>query len=455
MCERWKLGMNENAKDTAYMDDDVYKKVAESAKQHWISFLMLFLGMWTSLGAIGVGVDVGTKLTPWKASLAFFLGYVICMIFGYLVGEIGRREGLATPVLCDRPFSKYGKIVPVFIVFLIAGAFIGVQADAIARIGMSILGISFNEGFDLKRGLVAAALCSLMMFTSYRGISQMKLISWISVPIFSAVLILSFIFSVNKYPGGLPAIMTIQNDEVSFTSVMFLGVALYAGFSAFMPDVSRFISSRSGLIKAMVIGYIASTFIPIWGVVVGAAEGGSYWTVFSQFGVAFSIFAVIGLFLAQWTTNDVNAFSSGLALSTIFTTLHEKNKRIPRLTRKQGTLVPAIIGVVLAFVGSGAIGAILGFVGALGAWLVPMAGVLIGHYYVIEKGGKKVETKGLAGLISAVSIGLLTQFGLLPMAAITSIVGSILLYIILYYGVEKPLLGVKMIEEDAQEGIVG
>lgn len=442
--------MNEKGNEIRYMDDDVYQKVAESAKQHWVSFLMLFLGMWTSLGAIGVGVDIGTKLTPWKASLAFFLGYVICMIFGYLVGEIGRREGLATAVLCDRPFSKYGKIVPVFIVFLIAGAFIGVQADAIARIGMSILGITFNDGFDLKRGLVAAGLCSLMMFTSYRGISQMKLISWISVPIFLAVLILSFIFSVNKYPGGLPSILNIQHDDVSFSSVMFLGVSLYAGFSAFMPDVSRFMRTKSGLIKALVIGYIASTFIPIWGVVVGAAEGGSYWTVFSQFGIFFSIFSVIGLFLAQWTTNDVNAFSSGIALSTIFTTLNQKNKRIPRLTRKQGTLLPALIGIVLAFVGSGAISAILGFVGALGSWLVPMAGVLIAHYYVIEKGGKKVQTKGISGLLAAVSIGLLTQFGLLPMAAITSIIASVVLYIILYYGIEKPLFGTRIVEEEIQ-----
>ncbi|MEH7522721.1 cytosine permease [Bacillus sp. JJ1503] len=355
--------MGDNTKESAFMDEDVYKKVSESAKQHWVSFLMIFIGMWASLGAIGVGVDIGTKLTPWKASLAFFIGYVICMVFGYLVGEIGRREGFATAVLCERPFSKYGKLLPAFLSFIIAGIFIGVQADAIARIAMSILGFEVNEGFNLVRGLVSAGLCSLMMFSSYRGIKYIKIISWISVPIFLILLISTFFLSIAKYPGGLSAIMTTEANEVSFSSVMFLGVSLYAGFSAFMPDVSRFVSTRSGLLKALVIGYVASTFIPIWGLVVGVAQGGgAYYNVFSHYGVAFSIFAIVGLFLLQWTTNDSNAFTSGLSLSTIFTTLNNRYKSIPRLSRKQATLVPAIVGITLAFVGSGAVSSILAFV---------------------------------------------------------------------------------------------
>ncbi len=447
--------MSDNTNETTFMDEDVYKKVSENSKQHWASFLMLFLGMWASLGAIGVGVDIGTKLTPWKASLAFLLGYVICMIFGYLVGEIGRREGVATAVLCERPFSKFGKLLPAFLSFLIAGIFIGVQADAIARIAMSILGFEVIEGFNLPRGLVAAGLCSLMMFSSYRGIKYIKIISWIAVPIFLIVLISSFFLAISGYPGGFTAIMTLEANEISFAAVMFLGVSLYAGFSAFMPDVSRFISTRSGLLKALVIGYVASTFIPIWGVVVGAVQGGgAYYNVFSQFGVAFSIFAIIGLFLAQWTTNDNNAFTSGIALSTIFTTLNDKYKSIPRLSRKKATLVPAIVGVVLAFVGSGAVSSILAFVGALGAWLVPMAGVLIAHYYVVERGGKKIISKGLAGLTSLITIGLLTQFGFMPMAAITSILGSILLYLIVYYGIERPLFGVNHIVDKSTDEAV-
>jgi cytosine permease len=437
------------------MDENVYERVPQEQKQHWASFLMIFLGMWASIGAIGVGVDVGTKLTPWIASLAFFIGYIICMIFGIFVGEIGRREGLSTSVLCERPFSNFGKILPAFLAFLVAGIFIGVQSDALTRIAYSLLGFEVPEGFNLYRGLISAAFCSLMMLSSYKGIKYIKIISWIAVPTFLVLLVITLLSTIAKYPGGFSAIMTKEANEISFTAVMFLGVSLYAGFAAFMGDISRFISTRAGLFKALIIGFIASTSIPIWGVIVGAAQGGgAYYDVFSQFGLAFSLFAIVGLFLAQWTTNDNNAFTSGLALSTIFTTLNARFEKIPRLTRKQSTLVPAFVGILLAFVGSGAVSSLLIFVGALGAWLVPMAGVLIAHYYIVERGGKKIEAKGFAAIVTLITMGLLVQFNLLPVAAVTSIIGSILLYVFLFYVIEKPIFGVNYVEENEESELI-
>lgn len=377
-------------KQNVYMDNDVYRRVPISERQSWVSFLMIFIGMWTSLAAIGVGVDLGTSLTPWKASLAIFIGYIICLIFGAFVGEIGRREGLSIAVLCERPFSNYGKLVPAFVIFMVAGIFIGVQADVVTRIGMSIIGIPLSEGFDITRGIISASLCALMMFTSYKGIKYIKILSWISIPFFVIILGIGLILAIQGYPGGLGSILTLEANETSFTAVMFIGVSLYAGFSAEMPDIARFVKTRSGLIKALVIGYIVSAFIPFWGIIMGASLGsGEYWIIFSQLGLAFGIFAAIGLFLAQWTTNDNNAFSSGLALSTIFTTLHLRYKSVPRLTRKQATLVPAILGTFLAFLGSGSLNGLYAFVGALGSWVVPIAGILIAHYYIIERKGKK------------------------------------------------------------------
>ncbi|MEH7522720.1 hypothetical protein V7149_05460 [Bacillus sp. JJ1503] len=83
-----------------------------------------------------------------------------------------------------------------------------------------------------------------------------------------------------------------------------------------------------------------------------------------------------------------------------------------------------------------------------------MAGVLIAHYYVVERGGRKIEAKGLAGITSLITIGLLTQFNLMPFAAITSIIASIILYLVVYYGVEKPLFGENLIEDEADKEAV-
>lgn len=448
--------MDVNKSESVYMDEDVYKKVTLAGKESWVGFIMIFLGIWSALGAVGVGVNVGANITPWKGALALVIGYTICMIYGVLVGNIGRREGLSTAVICERPFAKFGKIIPAFLVFLIGAVFIGVQADAIARIGLDMLGIKMGEGFNLTRGIVAAALCLIMMLSSYHGIKYIKYVSWIAIPTFYVVLIISLILTLKAYPGGLSSALFLEANQLSFSSVVFLGVGIYAGFSAYMSDISRFLKTTGDLLKALVIGYIAATFIPIWGVLMGAVQGtGDYWTAFSGYGMAFSILAIIGLFLGQWSTNDNNAYSSGLALSTIFTTLNTEYKNIPRLTRKKATIVPIIFGLIGSFVGFGSGSAVIVTANALGTWIVPMAGVLIAHYYVVERNGNQVATKGLSGVLSLVLIGLLTQFGLIPFAAVTSLLLTIVLYLLVFYGVERPLFGeVKIKEMEEKQAIV-
>lgn len=427
---------------SVYMDEHVFERVPLKDRQSWVSFMVMFMGIWSAIGALSVGIDVGPQLTPWKSSLALFLGYMITMMYGILVGNVGRREGLSTAVLCQRPFSKYGKIIPAFLIFIIGLVFIGVQADAIARIVLQMVGVKFSGGFSWVRGIVAASLCSIMMYSSYRGIKNMTLVSWITIPIFYLVLIVSLILTLNSYPGGLASLLVLPENKISFSAVVFLGVSTYSGFSAYMSDVSRFLRTKGDLAKALIIGYIVATFVPIWGVLVGASLGTTeYWKVFSQFGVAFAIFSAIGLFLAQWSINDHNAFSSGLAMSTIFTTLHNKYSKVPRLTRKQATLFPIIVGIVLSFVGPGSVNLVLIFVRSLGSWTVPMAGVLIAHYYILEKIGNPVETRGLSGILAMGVTGVLTQLGIMPLPAVTSLVLSIVLYLLTYYAVERPFFG--------------
>jgi len=442
-------------KEKVFLDEDVYEPVPKEKRVHWVHFLAIFVGMWASLAAIGVGVNLGLAITPWKASVGLFIGYIICMVFGFLVGEVGRREGLPTAPLWTRPFSPLGKILPALFVFGIAAIFIGVQADAVGRVVLSVLGweIAPLIGFITNRAILSAVLCAIMMVTAYYGFRYIRIVSWVAMPFFLAILVIALVLGIRGYPGGLLAILTAEADAISFSAVVFMGVALYAGFSALLPDVTRYLSTRRGLIKALVIGYILSTFIPIWGAVVGGIHGVEYWGIFAMYGMTFGVIAAVALFLAQWTTNDNNCFTSGLALSTIFRSLNDKWEKFPRLGRKNATLIPAIAGIILAFLGTGAIEPLLMFVFALGAWLPPMAGVLIAHFYVVERRKGKIVAKGLAALLAWIISSLLVHLGIMPYAAIMGVVGAFLLYLILYYGVEVRIWGERIIEEKTREVI--
>lgn len=446
----------EEIEEVEFLDEDVYRKVPEKDTYSGIHFLMIFIGMWTSLAAIGAGVDLGATLIPWHAITGLFLGYMICLVFGFLVGRIGVKRRLATYPLLERPFSRTWAILPTGFSFLIASVFIGVQADAITRIAMNVVGVDIVTiaGPISNRAVVAVILTALMMFTAYRGIKYIRNLSWISIPLYLSVLVIGVYLAVNGFEGTFEGLL-FGEGEPGFEQAAFMGVALYAGFSAMISDVSRFVKNTKHFTVAIIIGYIAATFIPISGVLIGASEGVVYWQVFTLWGLAFGVYAAGGLFLAQWTTNDNNAFTAGLALSTASGIAHRRFGT-KRLGRRLSTIIPIVIGIILAGVGSGAIGPLIAAVIALGSWLPPMAGVLIAHYYIVEyKADEKgLYTKGFAGVISWAGISIIVHLGLVPWGALVGIIGSFLLYIVLYYGLEAPILGKARPLEEYEEEIL-
>jgi cytosine permease len=428
-------------------DERVSARVPEEHTHGWANFLMIFIGMWTALVALGGGITLGTQMSASTASLGLLAGYIVCMIYGYFVGLVGVKERLCLYNLLGRPFSTLGMTLPSIFVFLIAGTFIGVQADGVTRVIMTVAHVKEFSiiGPITNWGLISAVLCAIMMISAYKGIKYIGLVSWISMPIYIIFLAVVTILSVKAYSGGLGAIWgATRENTATFSDAMFMGVSLYAGFTGMMPDVSRFVKTKKDFTIAIVVGYLIASLIPISGVIMGAAFPGlEYWEIFGMFGPAMGIFACIALFFTQWTTNDNNAFSSGLALANATEGLNPKIPAIPVLTRTKATIVPIIMGVVFAGLGAGATAPLLNAVSALGSWLPPMSGVFLGHFYIVERGGKQVYAKGLAALLSWIIVSILVHTGKLPLPAISGVIGGLILYVILYYVVELPLLGTR------------
>lgn len=436
--------INTSEKDSDFQDENVYNRIPQEETYSWLSFLMVFIGMWTSIVAISAGIDMGQALTPWRAATGIFLGYMIAMIIGLFVGLIGLRERVPTGTLLERPFGITGSILPLIILYLTGAVFIGVQADAVVRIILSVISVSIEPvlGPITNRAIVSVLLTSLMMFTAYRGFEYIKQISWISMPLYMLAIFAATALTVTTFSGGIGEILTKQIQENTFEGAVFLGLSLYAGFSAMLADVSRFVKNRRQLYLALGIGYPLSSLIPISGVIMGGARGAPYWQLFSSFGIVFGIFAAIAFFMAQWTTNDNNAFTAGLALSNISGVLNKKTDgSVPYLPRSKSTIIPIVMGIILAGLGSGATQPLLAAVGAMGSWLPPMAGILVGHYHIVERyKGDAVRTHGLSGLITLVGIGGATQLQVIPWAALTGFIGAIVLYSVVYIVLESNIL---------------
>lgn len=413
-------------------DQDVYSPIKESAKVNWPTMLMVFVGMWVSMYSVNVGMAVGQSYSAKPAIIATVLGYAIAGIFAALISDAGQRTGLASYVLAKCPLGSVGQILIALLMFVTIGlGSVGLQADTVARsISATFPSIPYSP-------MMSGVVCAVMMVSAIIGMKAMGAVSWVTMPLFFIVSIVATVMAVNHF-GGMSAVLAIEHTGYTFSEVVFLNAGAWAGFVMLMPDVSRFLKKRKYVYTVIPIAFLIGSIPPVCGVILGAALGQSMDTVFVSLGLGvIGLISIVGI---GWTTNDNNAYTAGLALTTAL-------YPIKRLSRSTVTLIVAIIGVIGSMCGIGNLGFITWISGFHGSFNMSFVGVLIAHFFVVSKENDKfVQTKGLAGIVAWLVSGLLTYFGVLPVPVITNTLLAFCLYLILYYSVEKRIWGERVVE---------
>ena len=419
-------------------DQDVYTPIDDSKRVNWPTMLMIFVGMWVSMYSVNIGMAVGQQADVKPAIIGTILGYAIAGVFAAFIGGVGQKTGLASYVVSKAPLGSGGQILIACIMFLTIGmGSVGLQADTVAR---SIAATFPSIGYS---PIMSGVVCAVMMISAVIGVKAMGAISWITMPLFFVVSIIATIMAVTK-AGGVDALMATHHEGYSFLQIVFLNAGAWAGFVMLMPDIARFLKTRNQVFTVIPIAFVIGAIPPVCGVILGALLGQSLDTVFVSVGL--SVIGLISIIGIGWTTNDNNAYTAGLALTTAL-------YPFKKLSRRTTTIIVAIFGVVGAMFGIGNLGFITWISGFHGSFNMSFVGVLIAHYYIVSKEeGKFVQTKGFAGIISWLVAGLLTYFGLLPVAVITNALLAGCLYLILYYGVEKRIWGENIVDRIVPPG---
>jgi cytosine permease len=412
-------------------DQDVYEPIDESQRVNWPTMLMIFVGMWVSMYSVNIGMAVGQSMALIPAITATILGYAIAGVFAAAIGLIGQNTGLSSYVLAKGPLNWTGQMIISFVMFLTIGVgSVGLQADTVGRaIGETIPSIGYSP-------VLSGVVCAIMMISAILGVKYMGKVSWVTMPFFFVLSIVATLMAVSQ-SGGWGPLLAVENDTMSFGRAIFLNAGAWAGFVMLMPDVSRFLKSKKEVLTVIPTAFVIGSVPPVCGVILGAATGTSLDQVFVQIGIGLiGLLAVIGI---GWTTNDNNAYTAGLALTTAL-------YPFKRMERKKVTTIVAVIGVIGAMTGIGNLGFITWIAGFHGSFNMSFVGVLIAHYLVVSK-DKFIQTKGIAGITSWLVSGLLTYFNLLPLPFLTAAFVGFGLYLVLYYGVEKRIYGENVVEK--------
>ncbi len=338
---------------------------------NWLSLLTIWFGGIVSVPALLIGSTFITGLTFYQGILAGLIGYSIVCAFMCFISVAAVNKRLSTVQLATSSFGNIGAGI-------LVGLVIGVSTMGWFGVQSNIAGASFSKIMDLYFHIKISPSFSsvfwglLMMLTAVFGFKYMRYFNYVAVP--CKILIIIFGVYISFQGKSFSSITTFQPTGTPFSILTGIGMAigLISVGGVISADYSRFAISRKDAILGSILGLIpaALSMLAIGSMLAILQNTSDIVEVFSRLG--FPALALMVLIIATWTSNIMNAYSSGLALNQLF--------RWPEKKRYISTIIAGVIGTALAAIGI--LEKFTGFLIVLTTAVPPVAGVLIADYWV-------------------------------------------------------------------------
>ncbi|MGF7058393.1 cytosine permease [Brassicibacter mesophilus] len=401
------------------MENNV-KGIPMEQRQSWGSLAFIWIGSMICVSSLMTGGLLISGLSVMEAFLASIIGYGVVVIYMCFQGMQASDTGLSTVEMASGAFGEKGaKMLMSSALGIACLGWFGFQAN--------ICGSAFSQTmatFGLNIPVWASSLIwgVIMLTTAVYGINALKYLNYIAVPALIAVCFYGSYTSLAKQGFGI--ITSYQpTNPMSFLSGLALTVGSFALGGVIAGDYSRYARSRSDVIKSSIFGVIPAGIAMITMGGIMSLVSGTYdiSQVLTDLGVP--VLGLVVLILATWTTNTVNAYSGGLAITNLFNLSDSK--------RSMATAIAGFLGTILAV--AGIINYFTNFLMVLTAALPPVAGVMIADYWIVKKGDPRSfkETKGMnmvgicSWLVGSI-VAIVFKFGIQP---INGIIVSMIVYL--------------------------
>ncbi|CUL24196.1 cytosine permease [Listeria monocytogenes] len=399
------------------------KKTVEQA-QSWQSLAFVWTGAMICVPSLLVGGTLISGMPLWEAILIALLGYGVIVVFMIYQGMQSSDLGIPAVSVASQVFGEQGskKIISILLAIACLGWF-GIQANVCGAAFSQFLGI---YGINLPVPVSSLIWGVIMLLSAIYGIRILSILNYIAVPILLFVCIYGLVVSLNN--GGLAVVENYKPaGSMSFMTGLAITIGSFALGAVIAGDYSQYTKSRKDVVKAAIVGILPSgvLMIAVGAILALTAGTADISVVFTNLGLP--VLGIIGLILAAWTTNAVNAFSGGIAIINVFNISEKYHKVAVAIAGGLGTVL-AVIGILNHFVP---------IMSVLSAMVPPVAGVMIASYWIVQKGDKSkwapvpgVNWLGVTSwLVGAVIAGIpviLTFFPALPQLPNQPLIGIIL-----------------------------
>jgi NCS1 nucleoside transporter family len=348
------------------------------------------------LGALGVNLGLGLRDTL----IVLIAGNLVGMaVFGLFV-LMGQQTGVTGMVLARAAFGRRGNYLPSLIQAALSIGWCAVNTWIVLDLVMALLGKiglvdPAGDNYAAKIG-VAALLMSIQVVISWLGYRAIAAFERWTVPPTIAVLVLMsvvawFFLDIDwSYAGPEGAVLSGGERLAAMTAIMTaIGIGWGITWFTYAADYSRFVSTAMPRRKL----YLASTlgqFIPVvWLGLLGATlatKNGDVdpgQLIVQNFG-ALAVPVLLLVLHGPIATNILNLYTFSVATQA----LDVKFSR-----RALSVVVGALAMVVVVFfVFAGDFASVLDtWLVGLVAWIASWGGIMLVHYYRIERGRVRVD----------------------------------------------------------------
>jgi NCS1 nucleoside transporter family len=351
-----------------------------------LDIFSIILGLCLSPGSIMVGgLAVVSGLSFLSAITAITLGMAIAVVPYTIMATVGVDYGLPGQVGTRAAYGLRGaKWIPSLIRTFASVYWFAFQTVAGSIALVAVLERWTGDKFSLVS--VSLVFAVLQAFVAIVGYNSLKNLSRICLPLKLGILGYAlFVMATNNDPNFAPnAVLGYAGTEkntwlafIGWTNVLAANSLTMVTDSA---DFCRYTRSRWDMWWGTTAGKLGGAFFSsILGAYAAAATMGHTANMFlvvsglSTWWLPLLAFIVV-IALDNWTINVLNLYTGGLSLLNIF----------ERLGRFWSTLIISVLGIALSVVPD-VVNSYTSYVGMLGNFFSPIAGVLVADYLFVKR----------------------------------------------------------------------
>jgi cytosine permease len=344
----------------------------ETPQTRWPALAMIWFGGMISVPSLVIGSTLVAGLPFFEALLAGFVGFCVVTLYMSLESVAAVEQRLDTVSLATSSFGTRGArlLVGAALGVSLIGWF-GVQSDIAGASIARIAALTWNV--TLGAPVLSFAIGMVMMLTAVMGFQHLKWLNVLAVPCKIALVVYAVVLTFQAHSFDL--ITQYQPPEaqrLDLLTAIGLSIGFFSVGGVIGPDYAQHAATRRDAILGCVLGLLpAALGLAACGAMLAIVQR-TYNVVEIYSRLDRPVLALSVLVLATWTTNVMNAYSSGLAINQL---LHWPARR-----RGVATVLAGCAGSLLA--AAGALSHFQSFLMFLAITIPPIAGVLVSDYWL-------------------------------------------------------------------------